>query len=122
MPEHFVSRAAEEIPVPLRLVRHLQADGTERVGNFRREEITVLVSNVVWRAFEMDVNPTAALEPVSLRKARIIGLSDSRISRACDAVFTPDEQSPRHKRHTQHNQQRQRKPIPFSCHQPFAPV
>ncbi len=71
--------AAEKFPVALRDVRHLQADGGECVANFGREQIAVLVADIVRRAFEVDVNPAAAFEAVRFREEGVVSRRGLRV-------------------------------------------
>ncbi len=78
-PQHRARGGAEKFPVALRDVSHLQADGSERVANFRREKIAVLVADIVGRAFEVDVNPAPAFEAVRFREGGVVSRRGLRI-------------------------------------------
>ena len=67
--------AAEEIPVALGSVRHFHTHSGKCVRNFRREQVAMLVADVVRRAFQVDVNPASTFEPIRFCQNRVAGVA-----------------------------------------------
>jgi hypothetical protein len=72
-PKYLTRSFAKEIPVSLRAVGISKLNRLDRVLNFRREQITVLISDGAGGTFEMQVNPSTPLEAVRLTQAWIAG-------------------------------------------------
>ena len=70
-PQHIVRGFAEEIPIALGIVRVFELHGRERILDLGREQIAVLVADVIRRAGEMHVGPAAAFKSVRADEARI---------------------------------------------------
>src|SRR6202021_4028857 len=71
-PKHLARRAPEKIPVAIAVMRHLQASRRKPVRNLRRQQKSMLVSNIVRRSLQVHVNPSSALKPITLTQDRII--------------------------------------------------
>ncbi len=72
-PKHLPRGGAEEFPIALRLVRVEQLDRLKRVGNFGREQISVLKANVRGRALQVHISPATLLETVGLLQPGVGG-------------------------------------------------
>ena len=64
-PEHSAARLSKKLPIALGVVGVFEFDDGERIGNFIGQELSVLIADLCWRSFEMDIGPATPLEAVT---------------------------------------------------------
>ncbi len=72
-PQNLAGGGAEKFPVAIGVVRVLQLDGLEGVGDLGRQQVSVLKSDLGGRAFQVDIGPSTAREAPGLLQAPIGG-------------------------------------------------
>ena len=75
LPQNVLCGGAIEIPIALGVVRGHRANGVNTTCNLGRQQVTVLISDVGGRAFEVNVHPMIALEAIGRFQARFVRLS-----------------------------------------------
>ncbi len=77
-PKHVLRCVAEEIPIVLRGVGVFEFHRREGVLNLRREQVAMLIPDLVRRALQVDVGPAALLKAVSTGEAGVCRGHSSR--------------------------------------------
>src|SRR5207302_1440230 len=70
-PENFLRSLAVKVPIAPGFVQQERFSDAQEIARFFRQQITVLVANLLRRAFEMNVNPAVAVEAIASLQASV---------------------------------------------------
>ena len=72
LPQHVLCGVAIEIPIAFGGMRIHRANGVKSIFDLGRQQVTVLISDLGRRAFEMNVHPMIAFETIGRLQARFV--------------------------------------------------
>ena len=70
-PENFLRGLAVKIPIAFGLMQQKRFRDAQEIARLFRQQVTVLITNLLRRAFKVNVNPSVAVEAITSLQASI---------------------------------------------------